>query len=386
MELRVFNKELEPLGVVDEYGSLIWTVKYFDVGTFSMQAPITKNNCKLLTNGNILVKHDNKNDVTDENGDKWRRAAEIKYVQISTNEQGEEVLEVQGCMLGKWLSKRVVTPQIVLNTTEQNIINTLVNKNCGSYASQKRKFEQFIILSQDNFGGSNVEYSNELYVDLGQEVKDQAQAGKLGYDILVNERQRLYGFYLYKGRDLTSTNTSDNTPCIFSRDFDNVNEQAYECSTENIKNFIYVQGAALEDETNQPLVTYDSESKAGLDLQETYCDASDISRSYENDNGEKVTIALKDYNSLLQTRANTELSSYIESINFSSSINTRSKLKYKTDFNLGDRVSCIEKRWNIKLDARITEVVETYQKGEESLEITFGESTPTLIDKIRKVR
>lgn len=32
----------------------------------------------------------------------------------------------------------------------------------------------------------------------------RAQAGKLGYDILLNERERLFGFYLYKGNDLSS--------------------------------------------------------------------------------------------------------------------------------------------------------------------------------------
>ena len=37
-------------------------------------------------------------------------------------------------------------------------------------------------------------------------------------------------------------------------------------------------------------------------------------------------------------------------------------------------------------DARITEVTETYQKGEETIEATFGDSLPTLVDQIRKVR
>ena len=40
----------------------------------------------------------------------------------------------------------------------------------------------------------------------------------------------------------------------------------------------------------------------------------------------------------------------------------------------------------IQIDARITEVKEIYQKGTEEIEATFGESLPTLVDKIRKVR
>lgn len=58
----------------------------------------------------------------------------------------------------------------------------------------------------------------------------------------------------------------------------------------------------------------------------------------------------------------------------------------KVDFDLGDRITCKEEKWGIQIDARITEVKEIYQKGTEEIEATFGESLPTLVDKIRKVR
>ena len=44
MELRVFDKTVQPLGAIDELASLLWHTKYFDVGTFSLLAPITDNN------------------------------------------------------------------------------------------------------------------------------------------------------------------------------------------------------------------------------------------------------------------------------------------------------------------------------------------------------
>jgi len=47
MELRVFDKTVQPLGAIDELPSLIWHTKYFDVGTFSLLAPITDNNSRL---------------------------------------------------------------------------------------------------------------------------------------------------------------------------------------------------------------------------------------------------------------------------------------------------------------------------------------------------
>lgn len=69
-------------------------------------------------------------------------------------------------------------------------------------------------------------------------------------------------------------------PCIFSRDFDNVNEQEYTASIENCGNFIYVQGAA-DDDGSQPVTTVDGEGATGLDLVEVFCDATDIARKYQ---------------------------------------------------------------------------------------------------------
>lgn len=384
MELRIFDTTIEPLGAIDELASLLWHIKYFDVGTFSLLAPITDNNSKLLVEGNIIVKHDGKREVTDAAGGVWRRAAQITYVHITKDENGLEQIEAQGFMLGWWLNKRCIYPQIVATATNQSLINTMVKKNCGSEASAKRRFPQFAMLAQDTIDGSNVEYANEVCANLGQEVKTRAQAAKLGYDILINERAKQYGFYLYKGKDLTAKNSESNTPCIFSRDFDNVNGQEYTASIENCGNFIYVQGAA-DDDGSQPMTTVDGENATGLDLTEVFCDATDIARKYQSGETE-VTIPLNTYMLMLKTRGSTELESYGKTINFVSTINTNSNLKFKVDFDLGDRITCKEEKWGIQIDARITEVTETYQKGAEEIEATFGDSLPTLVDKIRKVR
>lgn len=384
MELRVFDTTIEPLGAIDELASLLWHTKYFDVGTFSLLAPITDNNSKLLVEGNIIVKHDGKQEVTDAAGGVWRRAAQITYIHITKDENGLEQIEAQGYMLSRWLAKRCIYPQIVATASNQWLINTIVTNNCGSGASAKRKFQQFIMLAQETIGGTAVEYTNEVYANVGTEVKARAQAGKLGYDVLINERTKQYGFYLYKGKDLTATNNEGNTPCIFSRDFDNVNEQEYTASIENGGNFIYVQGAA-DDDGNQPVTTVDGEGATGLELEEVFCDATDIARKYQNGETE-ITIPLETYLLMLKTRGNAELENYGKTINFVSTINTNSNLKFKTDFDLGDRITCKETKWGIQIDARITEVTETYQNGTEQIEATFGDSLPTLVEQIRKVR
>ena len=136
---------------------------------------------------------------------------------------------------------------------------------------------------------------------------------------------------------------------------------------------------------SQPVTTVDGEGATGLDLVEVFCDATDIARKYQQGETE-VTIPLNTYIAMLKTRGSAELENYGKNINFVSTINTNSNLIFKADFDLGDRITCKETKWGIQIDARITEVTETYQKGEETIEATFGDSLPTLVDQIRKVR
>ena len=51
MELRIFNRNLEPLGIVDETISVIWQPSYWDKGDYGdvkILAPITDYNTILL--------------------------------------------------------------------------------------------------------------------------------------------------------------------------------------------------------------------------------------------------------------------------------------------------------------------------------------------------
>ena len=89
---------------------------------------------------------------------------------------------------------------------------------------------------------------------------------------------------------------------------------------------------------------------------------------------------------MLASRGNTELAAMVENYTFNSSINIRSNLRYKEDFDLGDRVTCLERRWGITINSRITEITQTFESGKTLIEATFGESAPTLLDKIKKVR
>ena len=146
---------------------------------------------------------------------------------------------------------------------------------------------------------------------------------------------------------------------------------------------MYATGAADENGT-APLVEVDQGGE-GIDRDEVYVDMSNISRQY-TENDVEITIPEAEYKKMLAAATADALEDYGETVSFTAIINITSNLKYGEDFNLGDRVTCIEKNWGIRIDVRITAVCLAYQNGTKEIEATLGESLPTLIQQIRKVR
>lgn len=87
---------------------------------------------------------------------------------------------------------------------------------------------------------------------------------------------------------------------------------------------------------------------------------------------------------MLNDRGNNKLAETKEIQTFDSKINLTSNLVYKTDYDLGDIVTCTSKKWGITINSRITEIEEIYEEKGLSINATFGNNVPTLIDKIKQ--
>lgn len=186
-------------------------------------------------------------------------------------------------------------------------------------------------------------------------------------------------FTVYAGRNLTAEQ-SVNPPCVFSPEFDNVTEQEYTNSIENLKSTAYVGG---EDAVPR-VVAEVGNGSSGLDREEVFVNAADITKVYRDASDIEITRTDAEYLACLRERGFSELEQYAETLNFASRINPNANLEYRRDFDLGDRVTCLNRRWGIKINVRVTEVTETYQKNGKEIEVTFGESLPTLIARIRQ--
>ena len=372
MELYVYSSEMELQGIVEKIASLIWTRRYWSCGEFKLLVPFTEEHSRMLVKNNIIMKR----------GDD--EAAQIRYVSITKNSQGLEEIEVQGKFLIAWIGKRIIKKQIITNDTTQNILYRIVRENVTNPADTARKIPDVSIATDDEDTESGViDYTSEQYTNAQLAAETAAKAAKLGIRMRTDARTGAHVFSVYEGRDITAGNTAGNAPCIFSQEFDNIVEQEYTSSVENLKTTAFVGGEEKEGVARK--VAEVGGSAAGLAREEVFINATDIVQEYEDDDGTQVSLTDAEYLALLSARGAEELEQYAETLSFGSKINTFANLIYRTDYDLGDRVTCVNKRWGIRIDVRITEIAETYQNNVEEIDITFGESLPALLTQIRQI-
>ena len=372
MELYVYSSDMVLQGIVEKIASLIWTRRYWTCGEFKLLVPFTEEHSRMLVKNNIIMKR----------GDD--EAAQIRYVHITKNSQGLEEIEVQGKFLIAWIGKRIIKKQIITNDTTQNILYRIVRENVTNPADTARKIPDVSIATDDEDTESGViDYTSEQYTNAQLAAETAAKAAKLGIRMRTDARTGAHVFSVYEGRDLTAGNTAGNAPCIFSQEFDNIVEQEYTNSVENLKTTAFVGGEEKEGVARK--VAEVGGSAAGLAREEVFINATDIVQEYEDDDGTQVSLTDAEYLALLSARGAEELEQYAETLSFGSKINTFANLIYRTDYDLGDRVTCVNKRWGIRIDVRITEIAETYQNNVEEIDITFGESLPALLTQIRQI-
>jgi len=366
MLIYVYDEAVAPIGVVEKITSLIWKRKYGSCGDFKLLVPFTEEHNRLLQINAIIMKQFDCTNIPD--GVRRKESAAIQYRRIRKDANGHDVIEAQGKFITFWLSKRIVLNQIIATDTPPNIMRRIISENLVNPTDARRKVPELNIDASGDFGRADIEYTSEQYINVMTEIENQANAAKLGFDILTDDKTKQHYFRVYDGIDRTA-DRSVNTPCVFSMEFDNILEQEFMQSSENCKTTAYVHNATNNGHST-PIskIVEVGDGAAGLDRSEVL-----ISSPETDDTG------------MMFQKGSAELEQYAEVIYFSSKVSNYANLKYGADYNLGDLVTCVNKRWGVKINTRITEITETYQSDKQDIDIIFGEGEPTLAKKLRQL-
>lgn len=346
---------------MDSYESLRWVRKYTECGEFELHCPFTLENIALLSKENIIRKKDS------------NEAAYISYRNIKQNDKGEENIVVKGKFLTGYFKRRIIWGTEVLQSTFEQAIRTLIAKNCITPADVKRIIPNLVLGDIKNLS-ETVDYGS-AYKNLLEEITAICASFECGQRIRFDTKAKKLIFELYKGLDRTASQQL-NPQCIFSKEFDNLMDYEYTDSIEDYKNVVLVGGKSDDDDSNRRFMTIGAGE--GLDRFEVFNNQGGLSTKID-----KVEMSTVQYEALLSEKGNTTLSQSKIVQSLSAAINLRSNLRYRTDFDLGDIVTCKIKKLGLNLDSRIMEIEEVYEKTGFEVFTVFGDEIPTLSKKIK---
>ena len=257
-DVYVLNRNLETIGIIDSYKSLIWASRYRTVGDCELYVPATTENLTMLKKNNFLMRIDN------------NMICQIKKIELDTDSEEGNYLIVTGYDVKQWLDQRVIWGTMNVDGNVENFIRSMVDKalgNAGLYARQIVNLNGSRIFYLGTAAGfTEVNTEQASYKNIGEKVRDYCLKYGWGYRVVLSNN--LLYFQLYKGTDRTSS-------VIFSDAYENLATTKYIEDETNMGNVALVAGEGSGAARSRNVSGY----AEGIDRYEIYVDAKDISKT-----------------------------------------------------------------------------------------------------------
>lgn len=352
MELIVFNDQFEELGRIDDFSSLQWTRRYYEVGDFELN--LSNEYFSLLDKGTYIYRKD------------VNELAILDNIESTLNNQGNRELRVSGKMAESILNDRVIESECNYSDNEAEIAWQLISKCFMTEAKRKLSFLE--LGSKPLLSGSiSKQYNGEEVGDaLYELLKEKELSQRLRFDYMRNKLI----YEIWRGKDRTEDQT-ENEWMIFSDNNETISEFDYSKDESDYRNFCYVIGDEKTVEVDQ------SSNKR---RREVFLKSS-ASRKKEDD----TEMTEPEYAELLYQEGIDELESRKPAENFNGSVHA-AHLKYRTDYDLGDLCTCYVQEIGKMADKRIIEVREIYENGNVEINPVFGEEGVKITSLLKKAR
>ena len=337
--------------------------KLYEIGEIELHAPFDAFGAEELKPGRIVY-------ITPD------KPAILTKVEISESKKGAEIA-AYGMQLKGIVARRVTVPdtedeQMLFGydrfprpeepeDSAESIFKHYARKHMVEPLDARRKIPNLSIELDQNRGkagrwSSRFEGLDALYKALGEYAE-------MGYDIALDLENKRMVFDVIPGVDHTA---SSNFPVIFSTAYHNMATTKYSADTKPIVNAAYAGGAG-ENEARL-IQTIFRENATGLERRESWLDCGNIELVEE-----------------LVYEANHKLEKSILTETLTGTITPTGPFVYGEDYDLGDIVTVQSKVTGLEKDAQITEISESYEKGERKVSVTFGKRQQNILDEIRKM-
>lgn len=351
MELRIYDDGLNLVGITENQNSIIWNRKYYEVGNFTIEAPIDANNINIFKIGNVVWFHGAK------------EAGVIESVLLTKTKDFDKIV-IEGRFLESYMDRRIVWG--TLTYSGSNVVDVMWDV----LYTQTRGNREIPLLfrgdvPQTNGGIVTMQTSHKNVLTLEERL---ARSSALGYRFRPDFSEKKIYFDVYSGVDHSSSQ-QERSQVVFSEEFANLLEATYQESDQLLKTVARVGGEG--EGSSRQFVVAGNDNLSGLARREMFVDADDIS-------SEEMTPA--EYTQALLRRGTDKMQENRYSSMFEAVANPYGNFTYKVDYDLGDIVTIKKKMWGVSDHKRLTEVTETYANGATMIVPVFGDPLPETID------
>lgn len=339
----IMNTRFQRVAAVDDYSSLIWTSRYNQVGDFELCVPASTVAKAMIQKGFYVVRDDDEN------------VGIVEDIKFQYNEDASDTAIISGRFLAALLGRRIIAEQTTVEGKISGCINTLINQNVMYPSIMERSISNFILGSYDIAPIMKAQYTGK---NLLETISEICVTYGIGFKVILNSSNQ-FVFQLYEGTDRTY-DQQVNPWVIFSDKYDNLLSSEYEENYQNIATAVLVAGEGEGLDRKTKWVTDD---QTGINRYEVYKDQRNL-RSNDGD----ITDA--EYEQLLEESGKESLTKYTTA--FSGNVYF-GNIKYKQDVNLGDLCVIENSEWNVHINCRLLEVIESVNEaGKYNIIPTFG--------------
>lgn len=352
----ILNQELNIVGVLDEYVSLIWRPAYYGIGDFELYLSASRKNLELLQADRYIVRS---SDISIDSDGKatYSKVMIIKNLQITTDIENGNYLTVTGRELKYLLNKRIIWNQTNLKGTVEDSIRRLVDENAINPTDTKRIIPNLVLGAKSGLEKTLSKQVRGDYLD--EAIINICTAYNYGWDVFIYDGSLV--FIIYEGLD-RSYNQNVRPYVVFSPEFDNLYTTDYQLMTEGYANTALIAG---EGEGTARKTTTINDSYTGLARSEIFVDARDLSQNADSSEASEI-ISDSDYIDLLKERGAEKIAELATTEGFSGEILSNITFRYGTDFDLGDIVTVINE-YGISREVRVLSAIES--EDEEGIKL-----------------
>ena len=353
----------EILAYIDAYESAIFERKDYEIGKLELHLPYGVSGSDKIKE-KMIVFSDPKNPYI------------VTGIDAEEKKAGYP-MTITGKQLKGILDGRLTVPDIIAETltygydrfplpehptiAAETVFKYYVNKHAVNPEDPNRIIPHLTI-APDLSRGDSIRWSSR-FEPLSTVFQSMGESTGVGYEISVDIKNCQFVFDIVPGADHASSSTD---PVIFSTDLGNIETTKYSIDTSPEYTVGYAGGAG-DGEKRLIQAIYIGDTPSGFDRRETWLDCGSIDTVED-----------------LNYEATYKMQSLVRTETLAGDIARSGPFTYGTDFDLGDIVTVQSRKLGLEKDIRITEILESYEKGKKALSITFGKRKKKISDEIRK--